>query len=149
MRRDYWVSLSFANLVYLRAWTDFIPVRPADLFFRKTLPGINQYFAIAGDVFALSLLAFVVIRLAPKLPDWLQRAFPIAAIAMVALTLRSVGAEGTAFLRSGLFRFLPPKILFPLAALFGAVVAGLAFRFSSLTVRLARVAALAATPCLA
>jgi hypothetical protein len=33
--------LSFANLVYLRAWADLIPVRAGGLFFGKTLPGVN------------------------------------------------------------------------------------------------------------
>jgi len=149
MWRNYWLSLSFANLVYLRAWTDLIPIRSSDLFFRKTLPSINLYFAIAGDVLVLSLLTFLLICLAPKLPGWLQRVLPLAAIAMVALALRSVGAEGTGFLRSGLFRLLPPRVLFPLAALLAIVAIGLAFRFFSLTIRLARFAALAATPCLA
>jgi hypothetical protein len=149
MPRNYWLSLSFANIVYLRAWSDLGAVRRTDLFFRKTLPGINLYLAIAGDVLALSLLTFLLICIAPKLPGWLQRALPIAAIGMVALAIRSVGAEGTDFLRSGLFRFLPPKVLFPLAALFAALLIGLTFKFSSLTVRLVRVAAFAAAPCLA
>ena len=50
MWRNFWLSLSFANLVYLRAWTDFIPVRSSDLFIRKALPGISLYFAVTGDV---------------------------------------------------------------------------------------------------
>jgi hypothetical protein len=149
MRRNCWLSLSFANLVYLRAWSDLGQVRRADLYFRKTLPGIHSYLAIASDVLALSLLTFLLICIALKLPGWLQRALPIVAIAIVALAIRSVGAEGTDFLRSGLFRLLPPKLLFPLAALLAALLVGLTFKFSSLTVRVARVAALAAAPCLA
>jgi len=149
MRRNYWLSLSFANLVYLRAWTDFIPVRSGDLFARKALPGISLYFAVAGDVFALSCLTFLLIYLAPKMPGWVQRALPVAAIAMVALALRSVAAEHTSLLRSGLFRVVPPKVLFPLAAFFAAVTVGLAFRYFSLTLRLAGVVAASAIPCLA
>jgi hypothetical protein len=90
MGRNFWLCLAFANLVYLRAWTDLIPVRAGALFFRKTLPGINLYFAIAGDVVALALLTLLLICVAPKLPGWLQRALPVAAIAMVALAVRSV-----------------------------------------------------------
>jgi hypothetical protein len=140
--RLYMLSLSFANLVYLRAWTDLLPLSSDFLFNRKRLPGISLYFGIALDVFALSLLTFLLIRVAPKLPGWLQRALPIVAIAMVALVPFS-------FMRRGLFGSLPPKILFPLAALLCVFAIGLAFRFSSLTLRLVRIAALAATPCLA
>ena len=147
----HWLSLSFANLVYLRAWTDFIPVRSGDLFARKALPGISLYFAVVGDVFALSCVTLLLIYLAPKMPGWLQRALPVAAVAMVALALRSVAAEHTSLLRSGLFRVVPPNVLFPLAAFFAAVAVALAFRFFSLTLRLTGVVAASAAciPCLA
>jgi hypothetical protein len=148
MGRNFWLALSFANLVYLRAWTDLIPVRSGDLFLRKALPGISLYFAVAGDVLALSGLTLLLIYLAPRLPDWLQRALPVAAIALVALALRSV-APADSFLRARLLLFLPLKVLLPLAAIFGAAAVGLAFKFSSLTLRLARAAATAAIPCLA
>jgi len=149
MWRNYWLSLSFANLVYLRAWTDFIPVRSGDLFARKALPGISLYFAVVGDVFALSCVTFLLIYLAPKMPGWLQRALSVAAVAMVALALRSVAAEHTSLLRSGLFRVVPPNVLFPLAAFFAAVAVALAFRFFSITLRLTGVVAASAIPCLA
>jgi hypothetical protein len=68
MGRNFWLALSFANLVYLRAWTDLIPVRSGDLFLRKALPGISLYFAVAGDVLALSGLTLLLIYLAPRFP---------------------------------------------------------------------------------
>jgi Sulfatase len=149
MWRNYLLSLSFANLVYLEAWTDLIPVRPEDLFFRKTLPSVNLYFAIAGDVILLSLVTFLLICVAPRLPGWLRKALPIAAVAVVALAIRSVASEaGANLLRAGLFSFMPAKIVFLLAALFGSVAIGLAFRYSALTLSIARFVALAAAPCL-
>ena len=81
MWRNYWLCLSLANLVYLRAWSELGPFRSADLFSRKTVPGLNQYFAVAGDVLALSLLAFLVVRFAPNLPRWVSKALPVAALA--------------------------------------------------------------------
>jgi hypothetical protein len=101
MWRNYRLSLSFANLIYLRAWADLIPLGSSDLYHRKILPGFNLYFALVGDVLALSLLVFLVICLAPSL-----------------------------------------TLLFLIAAV-------LAFRFSSVAIRLMKGAALAATPCLA
>jgi len=138
MWRNYWLALSFANLVYLRAWADLLPVSSADAFYRKTLPGIELYFAVAGDVLALSLLTFLVICLAPRLPGWLRRSLTAAAIAMVLLALGSVFPSALRF-----------KMFHIVLAAFGVVAAGLTFRFFPAAVRLVRGAALAATPCLA
>lgn len=146
--RNYCLSLSFANIVYLRAWSDLVPVRSADLFFRKTLPGIRLYFAIASDVIVLSLLTFLLISIAPKLPGWVQRVLLIVAVVLVGLAMRAVGAESLDLLRSGLFRLLPPKVLFPVAALLGAVTIFIIFKFFSPAVRVARAVALAGAPCL-
>ena len=66
MWRDFWLALSFANLVYLRAWADLLPLSADHAYYRKTLPGINLYFAVAGDVLALSLLTWLAIHFAPK-----------------------------------------------------------------------------------
>jgi hypothetical protein len=138
--RNYLLSLSFANLVYLRAWADLLPISSEDLVYRKTLPGISLYFAIAGDVLALSLLVFLLTCLAPKLPAWLQRVLLVAAVVMVALPLHAAAPAG--FLRSVLFGF-------PLLGLLCAVVAVSAFAFPARTFRAARGVALAAVPCLA
>lgn len=140
MRRNFWVSLSFANLVYLRAWADLLPPHPEDAYLRKTLVGLGQYFAVAVDVLLLSLLVFLVIWIAPKLPGWLQRVLPLVAMAMVALAIRSVSTA--AFVRSGLFTSA-------LAGLAALVVAVLTFRFLRQTAGLLRGIAMAATPCLA
>jgi hypothetical protein len=136
---NYLLSLSFANLVYIRAWADLLPISPEDLVYRKTLPGISLYFAIAGDVLSLSLLVFVLIRLAPKMPGWVQRVLLVAAVGMVALALHSVAPRG--FLHNWLLGL-------PFLGLVCVVVAGLVFAFPARTFRVARVAALAATPCL-
>jgi hypothetical protein len=138
--RDYLLSLSFANLVYIRAWSDLLPISPEDLIYRKTLPDISLYFAIAGDVVVLSFLAFLLIRLAPKLPGWLQKMLLIGAVAMVALALHAVSPRG--FLHSGLFGL-------PALGLACIAVAVLAFAFPARTFRAARGVALAAVPCLA
>ena len=90
MRRNFWLALSFANLAYLRAWADLLPLSPDFLFHRKRLPGMELYCAIATDVLVLSLLTFLLLRLAPKMPAWLQRILLVAAAAMVGLALRAV-----------------------------------------------------------
>lgn len=140
MPRNYWLSLSFANLVYLRAWADLLPPGPDDAFFRKTLASPGLYFGIAADVIALSLLTFLVISVAPKLPRWLQRVLPIVAIAMVAMAIRSVSTA--AFVRHGVFSSA-------LAGVLGLAVAAVSILFFAKTVRVLQVLALAATPCLA
>jgi hypothetical protein len=140
MWRNYLLSLSFANLVYIRAWSDLLPIGPEDLMYRKTLPGLGLYFAIAGDVLALSLLTFLLICLAPKLPRWVQPVLLVAAVAMVALALHAVSPKG--FLHNGLFGF-------PALGVFCVGVAVLAFAFPARTFRVARGVALAAVPCLA
>jgi hypothetical protein len=140
MWRNYLLSLSFANLVYIRAWSDLLPISPEDLVYRKTLPGLSLYFAIAGDVLALSLFTFLVICLAPKLPGWLRPILLVSAIAMVLLALHAVSPRG--FLHNGLFGF-------PVLGLVCAAVAALAFAFPARTFRVAQGAALAAVPCLA
>jgi hypothetical protein len=141
MWRNYRLALSFANLIYLRAWADLIPFRSSDLYVRKTIPGFSLYFALVGDVLAVSLLIFLLICFAPRMPAWLRRVLPVAAIAMMALS--------TSFLRAQLLHLAPAKVLaLPLALLF-AVAAVLAFRFSSMAVRLLKGVALAATPCIA
>jgi hypothetical protein len=141
MWRNYRLSLSFANLIYLRAWADLVPLRSADLFPRKTIPGFNLYFALVGDVLALSLLIFLLICLAPGLPAWLRRVLPVAAIAMIAFA--------ASFLRAHLLHYVPARLLGLSLALLFALTAVLAFKFSSTAIRLLKGAALAATPCLA
>jgi hypothetical protein len=140
MPRDYLLSLSLANLVYLRAWADLLPIDTDFLFHRKTIPGIGQYLGIAADVLALSLLAFLFLRLAPKLPSWLKGILLIVATVMVALALRSIGP---AFLRhSALFGL-------PVSMVLIAAVAVLSFRFRDRTVRAAQSVLVVAVPAIA
>ncbi|HTA46081.1 MAG TPA: alkaline phosphatase family protein [Bryobacteraceae bacterium] len=140
MPRNYWLSLSFANLVYLRAWADLLPPGPDDGFYRKTLASPGLYFGIVADVLLLSLLTFLVVSIAPKLPRWLQRILPVVAIAMVAMAIRSVSTA--AFVRHGVFSSA-------LAGLLALTVVILSILFFSQTVRVLQIIALAATPCLA
>lgn len=134
-------SLSFANLVYLRAWGYLIPRFSGDLFFRKTLPGFGLYFAVFGDVILLSLLIALTIGIAPKLPGWVRRGLRAAAIAIVVL----IGTLAA----SSRIHILPAKDL-PVAAVLGFLAAaGLAYRFSSAASRGLTLAAVAGTPCLA
>lgn len=140
MRRNFWLALSFANLAYLRAWADLLPLSPDFLFHRKRLPGMELYCAIATDVLVLSLLTFLLLRLAPKMPAWLQRILLVAAAAMVGLALRAVAPA--AVRHSPLFSSSVAVVLLILVAAF---VLG----FFALAVRAAQWAALAATPCIA
>ena len=128
LRRDFWLSLSFANLVYLRAWSDLFPLSSEDIFFRRTLPGIGLYLSVAGCVLALSLVTFLLVRLASRFPVWLSRALLVAAVAMVALAIHSIAPSG--FLRRRLFGL-------PEMAAFCLVVAVLVFTNSAGTFRLA------------
>src|SRR5580693_885835 len=140
MWRNYLLSLSFANLVYIRAWADLLPISSDDMVYRKVLPGISLYFAVAGDVLALSILTFLLTCLAPKLPGWVRPVLLAAAVAMVGLALHSIAPKG--FLRSWLFGS-------PTVGLVSVVAAASAFAFPSRTFRVARGFALAAVPCLA
>lgn len=140
MTRNYWISLSFANLVYLRAWADLLPPSGEDAFFRKTLAGLGQYFGIAAGVFALSVVTFAIVSVAPKLPRWLQRIMPLLPIAMVAMAVRSVSTA--AFVRHGFFSSAA-------AGAAAVIIVISAVWFYSRTVSVLRGMALAATPCLA
>ncbi len=42
MVRLYAIALSFANLVYLRAWDDLVATNPQALWYRKSLPTAPQ-----------------------------------------------------------------------------------------------------------
>jgi len=137
MGRTARISLSLANLVYLRAWADLIPLGSDNLFYRKSLPDFRLYFALIGDVLALALLIFLLIRIAPRVPSWLRRALPVAAIAILAFAF--------SFLRAHLPHLAPVSVL---AVLFVAAEI-LAYKFSTRTVRIIKGLALAATPCLA
>lgn len=136
--RNYWLSLSFANLVYLRAWSDLIPINQSDAFLRKLLPGYPLFFGVATDVIVLSLLTFLVVSMAPKFPAWLRRILPVLPLAILALTLRSLGGDGG---RASIIMAAGGALM-----LFAGV---LAVWFEAKAQQAMRVAALAALPCLA
>ena len=136
--RNYWLSLSFANLVYLRAWSDLIPINQSDAFLRKLLPGYRLYLGVATDVILLSLLTFLVVSMAPKFPAWLRRILPVLPLAILALTLRSLGEDGGR-----------ASIIVAAGAGLMALLALLAVWFETKAQQAMRVAALAALPCLA
>ncbi len=141
MWRNYRLSLYFANLVYLRGWADLVPVNGDDLYNRKTLPGFHVYFALAADVLALSLLIFAVLSLAPKMPAWLRRCLPVAAMAVMAIAV--------SFLRGLLIHYVPGSVVAAFLGFLFLCAAVLVIRFSALATRLIKGLALAATPCLA
>jgi len=139
MGRNYWLSLSFANLIYLRAWTDLVPLQASDLYFRKTVPGYGLYLGVVGGVLALSLAIFAVVSLAPRLPERLRQLLPVAAVALAAL--------GAGFARTRLAEHAPAAIWVPDVVFVAAAV--LAYRYSSQAARLMQAVAKAALPCLA
>ncbi len=141
MWRNYRISLSFANLVYLRAWADLIPFNLDDLYNRKTMPGFHVYFALVGDVLALSLLIFAVLMLVPRMPFWMRRCLPLAAIVALGIAL--------SFLRAHFLHYVSGRVAAAFLAAVFLAAAVLSIRFSSLTARLIQGLALAATPCLA
>ncbi len=139
--RNYMVSLSFANLVYLRAWADLIPANKDDLFLRKTVPSFNLYFALVGDVIALSLLIFAVLTLAPKMPGWLRRMLPTGALAVLVFAI--------SFLRNHLPHQISAAVLSAILGVAFLALVGLTFRFPAIAARTISGLALAATPCIA
>src|ERR1700733_10442968 len=141
MWRNYQLSLSFANLAYLRAWADLIPIDIGDMYNRKTMPGFPVYFALVADVLALSLLIFAIISIAPKMPAWVRRCLPLAAIVVMALA--------TSFLRTHLLHYASGSTVAAFLVVVFLAAAVLAIRFSKLATRLIKGLALAATPCLA
>ncbi len=153
MWRNYWLALSFANLVYLRAWSDLLPLDPQFLYYRKTLPGLSVYFGIVSAVLALSLLAFAAIQLAPKLPHWIRRVLPVVPIWMVVVAFRTQPFESHVL--TLIFKTLGDALYMitgsPRLVLWGATAAAVipAIWFSSVTVRAIRIAAAAAVPCIA
>jgi Sulfatase len=141
MWRNYRLSLSSANLIYLRGWADLIPLNDSDLYNRKAMPGFHIYFALVGDVLALSLLIFAVLSLAPKLPVWMRRCLPVAAVAAMAIAV--------SFLRGILLHYVSGKMAAAFLFVVFLCAAVLVVRFSALAIRLIKGLALAATPCLA
>ena len=136
MWRDFRLALSFANLVYLRAWADLIPLRSEGLYIRKSVPGFSLYFALVGDVLSLSVLIFLAIRAVPRLPEWLRRLWPAMAISVLSLSVRFLGAH------------LPPVIprIVPIALLSLATL--LALWCPTVAAKGIGGFTLAATPCL-
>jgi len=145
MWRNYRISLSFANLVYVRAWADLIPIDTGELYHRKTVPGFHLYFALVGDVILLSLLIFAVLTAASRLRGrarvWVGRILPVLAIAAMALA--------TSFLRTHLLHYASARIVSMLLAVMFLLAAGLAAGFPTVASRWIKGFALAATPCLA
>jgi hypothetical protein len=140
MGRRYGVALSFANLVYLRAWDSLAVRSPEALYGRKTLPTPQQYAAVAADVLALSIAVYGLLRLEAKVPAWLQRILLAAALLAVAFPLLPIAAAHLPF-------HAAPRQLAAAAGAAGLGIVGLIFLRFDWAARAARALALAALPC--
>lgn len=137
--KNYLAALSFANLVYLRAWADLLPASPDNQFLRKELSGFPLFGAIACDVLALSLLVYGLMWVASKLPELVQALLRVVAVGVVFLGTRSLATSES--VRNGLVVNAMAVVL-----VLGAVAA---LWFRRQAAQLIRGAAMAATPCLA
>jgi hypothetical protein len=145
-RRILW-SVSFGNLVYLRAWTSLVVTYSEDAFYRKHMPSLTQYLAVGFDVLLLAALTYALFRAAPDFPGWIQRGLFLAGVLLIGLGLRGAAAPSTPLLTTMVFHVLSARTLALSVVLAGAVLAALVLRWFRWSIRIARVALMAALPC--
>ncbi|MCS6952665.1 MAG: sulfatase-like hydrolase/transferase [Bryobacteraceae bacterium] len=90
------LCLSWANLCYLRVWSELLSYTEADLFTMVSEPARADYVAALGGMTVLGLAAWAAVRLARRLPSrllpWL-RWVPVVALLVPLNALRIVVSE--------------------------------------------------------
>lgn len=122
-QRNFLLSLSFANLVYLRAWADLVPLDSGEAFLHRTVPGFGVYAGLSADVLLLALILFIALQLTDRAPRWFRRLIPAAAVGLMSL--------GLSFLTSRLVPYVPARVLADGAVASVAIAMYLAWRYSS------------------
>lgn len=123
MRRDFLAALSFANLCYLRIWSELLTYRPADTYLMTTPPQPVEYLALMVNVLFATLCLWGLALLAQRVLTGRNIRFAEMAVVLglcIPLNaLRSVLANQFPYLRSPLIDLLGVRGVLTLGACLG------------------------------
>src|SRR3982751_2609697 len=120
MRQIFLAALSFANICYLRVWSEVLTYRRWDTYLMATPPKPVEYYALIADVLLAALLLPALTILAQRVLT--GRSFRFAEMALVAAVaiplnaIRGVLAGQFPYLKSPLVQLLGMRGVIALAA---------------------------------
>jgi hypothetical protein len=147
--RDLALCLSWANLCYLRIWSELLTYTEPDLFTMVSEPARSHYLAALAGMTGLGFAAWIVVTLARRAPHgWRWRALRWAAVVAMVIPLNALRIVASdqfpwlyAYLRQPLVGQVGVSGVAILAALLTAGALAVVWRFRKGLVRLpARVA---------
>lgn len=108
--RRFLVALSFANLCYLRIWSELLTYRRSDTYLMVSPPPPVEYFALMANVLLMAIalwaLSLVVERvLHGRNSKWVEMAI-VLALVMPLNSIRAVASTGLPYLKSPLLSLL-------------------------------------------
>jgi hypothetical protein len=142
--RDLGLCLSWANLCYLRIWSELLTYTEADLFTMASEPDRSHYLAALAGMTALGIGAWIVITLARRAPSaWAWRAVRWATVVAMVIPLNALRIVVSdefpwlyAYLRQPLVGQVGVSGVAAVAGLLTAGVLAVAWRFRTRIVRL-------------
>jgi hypothetical protein len=146
--------LSWANLCYLRIWSELLTYTEADLFTMASEPDRSHYLAALAGMTALGIGAWVVVTLARRAPGgWAWRAVRWVAVVAMAIPLNALRIVVSdqfpwlyAYLRQPLVGQVGVSGVAAVAALLAGGALVVAWRFQKAVVRLPSRVALVFVP---
>jgi hypothetical protein len=87
------LGVAFANLVYLRVWSELLAGNRADLFLHAP-PRPAQYLALFANVIAMGIATAILIRMSPRFPKWIRLGLLFSGAALLLLALRAAFFQG-------------------------------------------------------
>jgi hypothetical protein len=128
MRRDFLAAFSFANLCYLRVWSEILTYGRSDTYLMTTPPRPAEYIALMANVLLLALVCWGLGRVAQRVLTGRNIRFAemalVVGLCIPLNALRSVLANQFPYLRSPLMELLGTRgvaVLGVLVALVGLV----------------------------
>ena len=118
------LSLSAANLIYLRVWFDLLTTPSRSLSIRHGLDGLSYCAALLNVVSAAAVI-WLCLRFAYRMRPWVRQALVLIGLMLTGNAIRGVASAYTPLLRSGAFHYLTSRTLVILA---GVVVCAVAYR---------------------
>jgi len=115
-------AFTLASLCYLQVWKGLLAFRQADAFLLKEAPTPQQYLAAIAGTSLLAAVIYGFELLSARTADWLRTVFVYCCALLLANGLRGALGDYFPVLRSGLFKFVRPSVVFLLVGL--AAVAG-------------------------
>ncbi len=154
--RDLALCWSWANLCYLRIWSELLTYTEADLFTMASEPGRSHYLAALAGMTALGTAAWIVVTLGRRAQGgWPWRALRWAAVAAMAIPLNSLRIVVSdqfpwlyTYLRQPLVGRVGVSGVVAVAVMLSAGALAAAWRFRTQVVRLPAAAALLLFPLL-